>query len=399
MLTIGQNLGQLDNGGYAEECYTEINALFRALDTLVQAHAKSASLTIPPANPTEGDTYIVPANATGVWAGHTNQITRWTARSAGGTPHWEFYTPKINWTIGVDDAGTTGRIYRFTGTAWVAEGVGPGLPTSLMSGLTPVAPNATDNAVYEMGVKVRFAQSGVINAIRYYKAASETGAHTGHIWSATGQLLATVVFSNETASGWQEQALAQPLVVQANTTYVVSVNVNTHYAMTVAGLNATITNGDISSVADGSNGVFNTVAGSFPATSFNNSNYFRDVVFTGDTATVSTVVGYASGQGGTVTQITSKATAVTLNKGTGEITTAADALAGNSAVAFTLNSTAIQSGDVVVPMIKSGSAASYLVTAEAAVTGACSIVLRNMTGAPLAEAVKISFVVIKGSIN
>uniref|UniRef100_UPI00286B7EAC Calx-beta domain-containing protein n=1 Tax=Chamaesiphon sp. OTE_8_metabat_110 TaxID=2964696 RepID=UPI00286B7EAC len=83
-----------------------------------------------------------------------------------------------------------------------------------------------------------------------------------------------------TTAGWQEQALATPLTIAANTTYVVSVNANTHYVATVDGLRTTIANGDLSAVADGSNGVFNPNPSAFPTQSFNNANYFRDIVFT-----------------------------------------------------------------------------------------------------------------------
>jgi hypothetical protein len=151
--------------------------------------------------------------------------------------------------------------------------------------LTPATLNATDGGGdYELGMEFQSARNGTISAIRYYKAPSETGTHVGRIWSASGQLLAQVTFTNETASGWQEQALSTPLSIQANTTYVVSVNVNSHYAITTGGLATSLTNGDITAVADGSNGVFNTTPGGFPTQSWNNSNYYRDIVFTAATS-------------------------------------------------------------------------------------------------------------------
>jgi hypothetical protein len=123
------------------------------------------------------------------------------------------------------------------------------------------------------------AKAGTISAIRYYKAASETGTHVGRIWSSNGTLLASVTFTNETASGWQQQTLATPLAIAANTKYVVSVNVNQYYVATANGLASTLTNGDISAIADGSNGVFNETPSTFPTQSWNNTNYFRDIVF------------------------------------------------------------------------------------------------------------------------
>jgi uncharacterized protein YaiE (UPF0345 family) len=149
---------------------------------------------------------------------------------------------------------------------------------------TPTSTNLTDGTGaagdYELGMEFTSTKAGQINAIRYYKAASETGTHVGKIWSSTGTILGSVTFANETASGWQQQSLPSAINIAANTTYVVSVNANTHYVATSSGLASTITNGDLSAVADGSNGVFNFAPNLFPTQSFNNANYFRDVVFT-----------------------------------------------------------------------------------------------------------------------
>ncbi|MGL5831845.1 MAG: DUF4347 domain-containing protein, partial [Waterburya sp.] len=159
-----------------------------------------------------------------------------------------------------------------------------GLLPTLFTTQTPTQTNLTDGTGsagdYELGMEFRTAQAGQISAIRYYKAASETGSHVGRIWSASGQLLGSVTFSNETASGWQQQALTTPISIAANTTYIVSVNANSYYVATNNGLATTITNGDLSAVADGSNGVYNTTPSNFPTQSYQNSNYFRDIVFT-----------------------------------------------------------------------------------------------------------------------
>jgi hypothetical protein len=131
---------------------------------------------------------------------------------------------------------------------------------------------------YELGTLLQSNIAGQITAIRFWKDAKESGTHTGHIWSAAGQLLASATFVNETASGWQQQALATPLVTSVNTTYVVSVNTgNTFYVATSSGLASQVTNGNLSTVV-GNNGVYGNT-GAFPTNSWQNSNYFRDVVF------------------------------------------------------------------------------------------------------------------------
>src|SRR5262245_9427143 len=74
----------------------------------------------------------------------------------------------------------------------------------------------------ELGVKFRSDVSGSITAVRFYKGAGDTAAHTGSLWSGAGQLLATGTFTNETASGWQQLTLATPVPITANATYVAS---------------------------------------------------------------------------------------------------------------------------------------------------------------------------------
>jgi len=133
---------------------------------------------------------------------------------------------------------------------------------------------------YELGMKFRSSVAGQVTAIRYFKDANEpAGNHVGHIWDLSGNLLATTTFLNETGNGWQQQALGAPLSIQANTTYIVSVNLVSHYVDTPGGLVTAVVNGALSSVADGMNGVLGN-SGTFPAQSFNSSNYFRDIVFT-----------------------------------------------------------------------------------------------------------------------
>ena len=115
-------------------------------------------------------------------------------------------------------------------------------------------------------------------AVRYYKDPAETGTHIGRIWAADGTPIASVTFSGESASGWQQQALTTPITLSAGTTYVVSVGYNAAFGTETGGLNAPYVTGPLASVADGANGVYATEAGTFPSSSWRNSNYYVDVV-------------------------------------------------------------------------------------------------------------------------
>ncbi|MFO0699258.1 MAG: neuraminidase-like domain-containing protein [Nitrospira sp.] len=145
---------------------------------------------------------------------------------------------------------------------------------------TPVVPQAVVGplaAPLELGLKFRSTISGEITVVRYWKPAGEVGSHIGRIWDASGTLLASVSFRHETDSGWQEQRLVEPLRIKANTTYVVSVNANTLHALTDQGMTTT-QQGYLAPVGDGLNGVQGP-GGTFPTTSSNSPNYFRDIGF------------------------------------------------------------------------------------------------------------------------
>src|SRR5207244_1061763 len=118
-------------------------------------------------------------------------------------------------------------------------------------------------------------------AIRFWKSPSDASTtHIGHLWQAsTQQLLATVVFTNETASGWQQQMLAAPLTIAAGTEYVVSVNTGANgiWAGTFGFFTTALSNGHLTAPA-GANGVFSqrNAPGTFPTQTDSSINFFRD---------------------------------------------------------------------------------------------------------------------------
>ncbi len=114
--------------------------------------------------------------------------------------------------------------------------------------------------------------------------------------------------------------------------------------------------------------------------------------------TGSSGLGYGAGSGGTVTQITNKATGVTLNKPNGTITLNAAALAANTTVSFTLTNSSIAATDVVhVQRASGGTAGVYNVWCDSVAAGSCVICVRNISAGSLSEAVVLQFVVIKSS--
>jgi hypothetical protein len=164
---------------------------------------------------------------------------------------------------------------------------------------TPGNPSDYDGQSIEVGVKFRVSQSGTITGIRFYKGSGNTGTHTGNLWTfpggaTTGTKLGTVVFSGETASGWQQMRFATPITVSANTTYVASVFASSgRYASTVSFFtNAGVTNGSITALragVSGANGVYKLGASGYPTSSYSSSNYWVDVLFKPSTTTTTAI--------------------------------------------------------------------------------------------------------------
>jgi hypothetical protein len=104
--------------------------------------------------------------------------------------------------------------------------------------------------------------------------------------------------------------------------------------------------------------------------------------------------------GGTIAQLTSKVTGVTLNKISGRITTFNDALAAATAASFTLTNSKIAVTDIIQTSIVSGATAgAYEVTVDAVAAGSCRISIYNRSVTPLSEAIVLNFAVIKGAIS
>ncbi len=66
----------------------------------------------------------------------------------------------------------------------------------------------------ELGVRFNSDRAGWIKSIRFYKGPNNGGVHVGHLWTNTGTLLATVTFTNETASGWQQMDFPTPIAIR-----------------------------------------------------------------------------------------------------------------------------------------------------------------------------------------
>lgn len=107
-------------------------------------------------------------------------------------------------------------------------------------------------------------------------------------------------------------------------------------------------------------------------------------------------LGYGTGSGGTVTQITSKSTGVPLNKTNGQIITHNAALGAATEVSFTVTNSTVAATDVIVlSKVSGGLSTKYDLYIGAVAAGSFDISIRNVSGTSGSDAITINFAVIK----
>lgn len=243
------------------------------------------------------------------------------------------------------------------------------------------------------------ASGGVIN----FNAGDVTITHSANglaiVGASSGVTIDSAVLpaSNDGAAlgsssaSWSDLFLASGGVINFNNGDVTL----THGAdtLTLAGGNLVLTAGNIT-----------LTSGNIVLTSGNLTVSSGNISVTGNVSASGTIqssggaIGYTTGAGGTVTQATNKATGVTINELSGQITTNNASLAAATEVSFVVTNSTVAATDVVVASIASGGTlGAYSTQVSATSAGSFTITLSNLTGGSLGEALVINYVVIKGA--
>src|SRR5712672_889958 len=176
---------------------------------------------------------------------------------------------------------------------WVDVAFTPATTFTIWPSTTvPSVADAGSDSPVELGVSFKSDSNGYINGVRFYKSAANTGTHIGNLWTSTGTLLASATFTNETASGWQQVTFAKHVAITANTVYMASYHSTVgHYSdSNTFFATAGVDNAPLHALANTTrtpNGPFcYGTTSCFPTASYNSSNYWVDVAFSGSSATV-----------------------------------------------------------------------------------------------------------------
>ena len=159
------------------------------------------------------------------------------------------------------------------------EKIWPAIPAAI--------PPTNDDASVTLGVKFKSSVAGFVKGVRFFSpddVDESPASYTGQLWSASGTLIASGIFTNVSNSNWQELVFSSPIAVDANTIYIASYHTNgSKYVGTSSGLSSAVTNGSLTApdnISSGGNGLYAYGASAtFPSNSVG-ANYWVDVMFT-----------------------------------------------------------------------------------------------------------------------
>jgi hypothetical protein len=213
----------------------------------------------------------------------SNQLAGSTARFVPNAPLDSGATYTVTVT-GARNLGGVPMAAGFTST-FTTAGVNA-CPCSVMStAAIPAVSNSGETAALTLGMRFSSDVDGFVTGLRYFRDAANIGVHTGTLFSAAGQALGTLTFSDG-EPGWQTAYFTNAIPITAGTIYVASTFMpNGHYSYTTGFFDAPYVNSPLTGLM----GLYVYGADDFPTSSYNNGNYFVDATFTTqDPATATT---------------------------------------------------------------------------------------------------------------
>lgn len=137
------------------------NEALLLLDAAIQLSVISRTLANPPAAPSEGDRYLLPASPAAGWAGQAGKLAVF---QGGG---WVFLTPRKGWCMWVE---AEAKLLAFDGSTWRDPVIFPSVTTAVRFGINATADDVNRLAV--CGPAALFTHAGSDHRLKLNKNAS-----------------------------------------------------------------------------------------------------------------------------------------------------------------------------------------------------------------------------------
>ena len=273
------------------------------------------------------------------------------------------------------------------------------------SQLTNIIVTRIANGTSQVNIPVASGNANItIGATANVAVFSTTGAFITGLVSTTGNITSSANISGSfiLGNGSQLTGINAYGNVFANGTAVLATTGSSTLAMT-PGNNQVITGNNTSktvTIAVNDNPTFATASITGNVTA---ANFIGNIISATNISNVGNLYvqgniqyNLSVGDGGNVTQLTNKATAVTCNGRTGRITTSSAALAGGGAVTFVVNNTYVEQYDLIILNVKDPVRANtYHAQVNGVGTNSFNIMLRNIDNNSQSDAIILSFAVIQ----
>ncbi len=152
---------------------------------------------------------------------------------------------------------------------------------TIFTNQVPAATAGDRDLPYELGTKFKTTVGARVLKARLYAAATETGVHTVRLWRVADSAVIAGPYAwtfPSGTTGWKEFTFPEPVLIAGNTDYIIDVTNGTDqwYFGTEHAFDAPVNNGPL--VTYVGSGVYATALGTMPTQTWNNCNYYRDVV-------------------------------------------------------------------------------------------------------------------------
>lgn len=152
---------------------------------------------------------------------------------------------------------------------------------TIFEGVDPVTYDTVGGDPVNLGMRIQSSVSGNVIGLRFWRWEFATPSQTGHLWTNAGSLLGSVDYP-DAGFGWIEADFDEPIAIDADTTYVISLHTESgEFVRTFGVMSSEISNPPLTLIADGVDGYSGSyeynASPVFPNNNAFAQNYWLDV--------------------------------------------------------------------------------------------------------------------------